>query len=125
MRCIITLDPNSNTPTSVMWLKDRVIHANVLGVLISLYVTDIILFSRRGVLCVTKLRDVTLDNDGDILPLFIPNLNSHLDCDGDWGVPKYPVLFPNRTVHDNLIIQPQSDEEFIYGVFNTTYTKLN
>lgn len=106
MRRIITLDPHSDTPTSVMWLEDRVIRTIIFGIPLHVHVIDIVLFSHRGVLCVTKLRDITLgvpsillQDDGNSLLMFVP-------------ISKHPVLFiDERLDQTNLIsIQPQYDE---------------
>lgn len=103
MKCLITYDPNSTAPTSVMWLEDRVIRSIVFGVPVDIHVVDIVLVSHRGVLCVTKLRDITLgtpsillEDDGDKLTMFIP---------------KQPCLFPTEQVIGIPSIQLQSDGE--------------
>ena len=61
MKTFITLDSDNETPICVSMVEQRVIHSQVLGVPVKLYLTDIVHITQQGVSCSTKLRYIMFD----------------------------------------------------------------
>ena len=61
MKTFITLDSDNETPICVSMVEQRVIHSQVLGVPVKLYLTDIVHITQQGVACSTKLRYIMFD----------------------------------------------------------------
>ena len=87
MKTFITLDSDNETPICVSMVEQRVIHSQVLGVPVKLYLTDIVHITHQGVACSTKLRYIMFD---------IPEPTNIYDVD-----PTSTCNHPNCLIHSN------------------------
>lgn len=87
MKTFITLDSDNETLICVSMVEQRVIHSQVLGVPVKLYLTDIVHITQQGVSCSTKLRYIMFD---------IPEPTNIYDVD-----PTSTCNHPNCLIHSN------------------------